>query len=589
MLQVNHSTRRAMALAVSLLALSAAAPALAADAPPSTPSLLEAMVASGVITQAQADKILADARARDAAKAAQGAAPQTAAQPAPANDGAVHVQYVPEVVKKQLREEIKSQVMAQARDEGWAAPNQTPEWTQRIKITGDMRVRGEEDMFPKGNTKGDGSQINWASINARSTPLDVASLTNSTNGATSTNAVPYSNWNQQRERMRLRARVGVEADLGEGFTTGVRLATGESSSPVSTNQTLGGSSGEFSKYQIWMDQAYIRYEPANTGIWGMSTTAGRFANPFFSTDLIWNNDLNFDGVAVSGKYQLAEGVTPFFTVGAFSVYNTDFNFSTYSSEKTTSQDKWLYAAQGGTDWKPAKDTAVKLGAAFYYFNNIEGKATSCAYDDITCGSDLFRPTFAQRGNTYMGLRNNNYSTYTSGTAYNYQYFGLATPFHELALTGKVDYDGLKPIFRDQAFRLTLDGEFVKNLSFNKSAINAKDCDTSGHCWNNDANGQFNGGDTGAMLRVTVGTPKLANRWDWNFSVGYKYIESDAVVDAFNDSDFGLGGTNLKGYVLGGNLALARNVWTSLKWMSADSIAGGTYASDVLLLDLNAKF
>jgi Putative porin len=71
--------------------------------------------------------------------------------------------------------------------------------------------------------------------------------------------------------------------------------------------------------------------------------------------------------------------------------------------------------------------------------------------------------------------------------------------------------------------------------------------------------------------------------------GYKYLESDATLDAFADSDFGLGGTNLKGYFVGGNLGLSNNVWTSLRWMSATGIAGVPYAVDVLLVDVNAKF
>ena len=61
------------------------------------------------------------------------------------------------------------------------------------------------------------------------------------------------------------------------------------------------------------------------------------------------------------------------------------------------------------------------------------------------------------------------------------------------------------------------------------------------------------------------------------------------IDAFVDSDFGLGGTNLKGYFVGGNLGLATNVWASARWMSANNIAGVPYAVDVVQVDLNAKF
>jgi hypothetical protein len=62
-----------------------------------------------------------------------------------------------------------------------------------------------------------------------------------------------------------------------------------------------------------------------------------------------------------------------------------------------------------------------------------------------------------------------------------------------------------------------------------------------------------------------------------------------VIDAFADSDFGLGGTNLKGYFIGANFALGPNVWASARWMSANQITGAPYAVDIIQVDLNAKF
>jgi len=61
------------------------------------------------------------------------------------------------------------------------------------------------------------------------------------------------------------------------------------------------------------------------------------------------------------------------------------------------------------------------------------------------------------------------------------------------------------------------------------------------------------------------------------------------MDAFADPDFGLGGTNLKGYIVGANFALSSNVWTAVRWLSAENIAGSPYAVDILQVDLNAKF
>jgi hypothetical protein len=75
------------------------------------------------------------------------------------------------------------------------------------------------------------------------------------------------------------------------------------------------------------------------------------------------------------------------------------------------------------------------------------------------------------------------------------------------------------------------------------------------------------------------------------SIGYRKVESDAVVDGFNDADFGgdLLGTNLKGFTLAASFALARDVWIDARWMSASAIAGPIYKNDLLQLDLNTRF
>jgi len=44
------------------------------------------------------------------------------------------------------------------------------------------------------------------------------------------------------------------------------------------------------------------------------STRGRFSNPFVSTELVWDRDLNFDGL--SSRYGTGKA---FLTVGAFAV------------------------------------------------------------------------------------------------------------------------------------------------------------------------------------------------------------------------------------------------------------------------------
>jgi hypothetical protein len=82
---------------------------------------------------------------------------------------------------------------------------------------------------------------------------------------------------------------------------------------------------------------------------------------------------------------------------------------------------------------------------------------------------------------------------------------------------------------------------------------------------------------------------VVERWDWNLFVAYKYLESDSVLDALTDPNFHLGGTNAKGFILGGDLGLARNLYLAARWFSATQVSGVPYSNDVLQVDLNARF
>jgi hypothetical protein len=92
-----------------------------------------------------------------------------------------------------------------------------------------------------------------------------------------------------------------------------------------------------------------------------------------------------------------------------------------------------------------------------------------------------------------------------------------------------------------------------------------------------------------MARVLFGDPEIHSRWDWNISAGYKYIQPDAVLDAFDDHDFHMGGTNAKGYVLKASLGIFDNTWLQARWFSANEVYGPPLAIDVAQLDLNTAF
>ena len=552
-----------------------AAPALPNAAPSEnvTVNLINRLVAKGILTQAEAGVMIQQAEA-DAANAAAKNDIATL-PPEPSVEDEMRIAYIPDVVRNQMRDQIQQELMAQAREEKWSE-KQYPEWTSRYRLFGDLRLRSDSTFFPEGNDNS-GAFPNFNSINTGA-PFDVSG----------TQFSPQYNVDQDRHRTRLRARVGTEITLGDGFNGGIRLASGSDSSPTSTNQSLGGSGGNFSKYAIWLDRAFLSYDAGPGDGEELKFLVGRFDNPFMSTEMHWDEDVGFDGLAMRGKVRINDAVSTFFTAGYFPVYNTDFNFASNQPEKFESTDKWLSGAQLGVEWKISDELNAKLGVAYYDFDGVQGELSSpfIPLSSSDAGdTDSTRPSFAQRGNTYMALRDIDNSTAANdfGNKYQYQYYGLASEFRNFTVTGKLDYDHFEPV------RLSLVGELTKNVAFDSSEIDNIAVNNRGPSAKAGKVGAFEGGDTAWHLSFLVGDPALEKLWDWQAGVGYRYIESDAVVDAFADSDFGGGGTNLQGFTLGGNVALSKAVRCGMRWMSADEIAGPPLSSDVFLIDLNAKF
>ncbi len=538
-----------------------------------TINLINRLVQKGILTQAEAGEMIQQALAdAETARNAAANAEIAALPPAPSADD-LRVTYIPEVVKNQMRDEIQQELMAKAREEKWSQSS-APDWTSKFRPFGDIRGRFESYSFPDGNDNS-GAFPNFNSINNGS-PFDTSG----------TQFSPQYDVDQDRNRARLRARIGTEIMLGDGFNGGIRLATGDSNSPTSPNQTLGGSGGNFSKYQIWLDRAFLSYDAGPGDGEELVFLLGRFDNPFFSTEVQWDDDLGFDGLAVRGKVHVNDCVDTFFTAGYFPVYNTDFNFASNQPSKYQSTDKWLTGAQLGVNWKISDELNGKFGVAYYDFNAIEGELSS-PFIPLTSSdagdTDTTRPGFAQRGNTYMALRNIDNSTAANdfGNKFQYQYYGLASKFRNLTVTGRVDYDHFDPV------RVSLLGEFTKNLAFDNSGISGRAVNNRGS--SSTGIGAFEGGDMAWNGTFQIGRPALERFGDWQAAFGYRYVESDAVVDGFTDSDFGGGGTNLQGFTLGGVMALSPSVRFGIRWMSANEIVGPPLSSDILQVDLNAKF
>lgn len=538
-----------------------------------TVNLISALVKKGILTQAEAVALVQQSEQEAAVAQAQA---QAAVAP-PIDPSGHRVTYIPEVVKKEMRDQIQQELMAQAAEENWGADD-TPDWISRVEPFGDIRVRSENLFFPDGNAN-TGQFPNFDAINSGS-PFNTAGNLFS----------PQYNVDEDRYRPRLRARGGAAIMLGDGFNAGFRVATGSSNAPTSLNQTLGGNGGNFSKYQIWLDRAFFTYDAGPGDGEELLFMFGRFDNPFFSSEVQWDNDVGFDGLAARGRVKVNDCLHMFGTAGVFPVFNTALNYATNQPSKFESNDKWLYGSQIGIEWKIDDDWSAKVGLAYYDFQDIEGKLSS-PFVPLTASdagdTDASRPGFAQRGNTYFPIRNitptaaNNF-----GSINQFQYYGLATPFRNISLTARVDYDAWNPI------RVSMLAEVIKNVAFdrrglNRNAVNNLSDDPDGI--SGPLSGSYEGGDMAWYCDFQIGKPKLEAFGDWMVSLGYRYVESDSVVDGFADSNFGGGGTNVKGFHVGGQMALTPNVRAGVRWLSSDEIAGPPLQADTLQVDLNAKF
>jgi hypothetical protein len=498
------------------------------------------LVQKGVMTREQAQAMVADAQAKATADATARAAKEAA------ESDAVRVTYVPETVRKQISEQVREdvkaevtkEVMAQAKADGWGVPGALPGWIKGVKLYGDVRARTQGDLY--------------ADDNARNVYLDFGAV-NEAGGRGRAGVDALLNVSEDRNRLVGRVRAGLTADLGNAFAVDVRLASGNQRSPVSTNQTLGDYGG---RWDVAVDKAAVLWNPINDmRDREFDLRVGRFNNPFVSiNELVWDNDLTFEGISATYAMDLF-GNRPdrmerglFLTVGAFPLQEVELS----------TDDKWLYGGQLGTEFTFGEDTRLRFAGGYFYFDNVTGVRN-------TFESTLFdytAPPFLQKGNTVFDIRNDN----DNGTDL-------------FALAGKYELANAS-LWLDMGFgdmHVTIGGEYVKNLGFDSQDV----FDRTGR-WVPERT-------DGYEFAVTVGRPNVSALWSWRAFMSYRYLQTDAVLDAFTDSDFHLGGTDAKGYQLGFDLGLSRGAWLRLRYLTANEIDAPPLGIDVWQLDLNGSF
>lgn len=465
--------------------------------------------------------------------------------------GVVRVPYVSQHLRNQIREEVRKDlqqdvvddVIKKAEKERWGVPGAWPAWLNEVKLSGDIRTRFDVISFADENSN---QYLDFLAINRAG-------------GSIPAGRDAFLNTTEDVDRFVIRARFGVDIAVAPNWDMGFRFTTGKSNNPVSGDLTL---SDNMSGADVYLSRAFIAYHSTEKQI---QFYAGKFANPWLSTDLVWDEDLSFGGVALSyaplrelNEKGQSTGFDPFVTLGAFPLEEIS----------ESNNDKWLYGAQTGVNYVWSNDSKLKIGIAYYDFENIEGQFNSLGSDLL----DFTAPKFMQKGNTLFDIRNDQDNES--------QLAALASDYNEMNFTIIYDIANFSPI------HLVFIADYVKNTGFNARERLQEFSDQTGIDFNQDA---IKENVDGYKFEVQVGHNEMLKRHDWNASIGYRSLEANAVVDAFTDSTFHLGGTDGEGYIASVKYGVAKNIWLNLRTLSSNEIDGPPLGVDIWQLDLIAKF
>ena len=172
-----------------------------------------------------------------------------------------------------------------------------------------------------------------------------------------------------RHRLRYRLRVQGKAEINEYIDAVFRLASGEAinfdeGANRSTNRTLGRSR-DFSMNPIFIDRAYLDLHAPDDWIDGAKVQVlfGKVPNPFrwkIGKDLIlWDGDINPEGVAGRFAYDVTEEWNVFLNTGYF-----------IADENSTAADPHVFGIQGGVHGDLSEQWHVGARASFYSWRSL---------------------------------------------------------------------------------------------------------------------------------------------------------------------------------------------------------------------------
>ncbi len=371
----------------------------------------------------------------------------------------------------------------------------------------------------------------------------------------------------QQSRWRFRLRLNADFKLAESVFGGIELQTSQAAD--SGMQTYENG---FNDYSIFISKAFVGWKP---NAW-LTVTGGKLGNPFYSTELTWDPDINPTGVA---------------EVIAFHKLGAESNEAAAGYSKDGKETKAVAAAE-----KPWELSLV--AGQFIYDDNRESGGPD---SDLSTDAYLFetqliasykfggtKVTFAPAWFTYI---NGSLSDLDNANPFVDPVAGLGGTrnLNLLLAPGDISFKvaGLKTkIYWD--FSYNLEGrKRVEDIYGLANVVGAPQHESID--------------DFAYMVGVQFGENKKAG--DWAFYANWRQTGLGAVDPNVNDSDYAQAELNTRGVKVGAvyNLSDFANLGVSYgyAWNLRDTLyggqtTGGTAIADsneiqVFQVDLNVKF
>jgi hypothetical protein len=400
---------------------------------------------------------------------------------------------------------------------------------------------------------------------------------------------------QERKRERYRLRLGLRGTLADDWFFGVRLETsaGDRSTNVTfgddTSTTSAGNGGPFAKGSDGIDvgQAYLGYK----GFKDITLIGGKMPNPFVSTWMVWDPDINPEGLAEQWKHT--------FKLGGESSSATAEGYSKDGKNVAASTK-----AQPGL----TLDVFVNLGQFVYDDQNPENPVgarpttTGNGPNQLVPNNDAIMlgwqagAKFTFPNQLYAQIAPTLYNYTGNGDTFNIHYQGGAPGITNAASTTQ-NQTGINSLL---VFDLPVEvGWKLGNLPmrvFGDFAVNLEGDDRAA------AAGRPDKSDQKYSYQIGVGAGQLKKKGDWQVDVFWQHSEQYSLDQNLIDNDIFDARLNMQGVGVKTGYMLSDAVWLYVTyvhgWRIDDSLGTGGFNDiainplnnyNILQADLNVKF